>query len=167
MTAIQLKPSDAERYARLRREMLEDAPWAFGATPDDDRGLDVANLKEMLARDNYAIFGSEDGQTGALVAACGIIRSTRIKQAHRAVIWGVYVTPEHRGRGVGREVVGAAVELARSWEGVDFVDIGVTENAAAARHLYERMGFKAWGREPETLDVEGRRFDEIHMTLRL
>lgn len=167
MSAIQLTPPDAERYTRLRLEMLETTPWAFGATPDDDRGLDVAHLQEMLAKEHYAIFGKEHSRSGELIAACGIIRAMRIKQSHRAAIWGVYVSPEHRGQGLGREVVGAAVDLARSWKGVDFVDLGVSENSPEARHLYESLGFEAWGRQPETIAHDGRKYDEIHMTLRL
>ncbi|MFP4599485.1 MAG: N-acetyltransferase family protein [Persicimonas sp.] len=171
MNCIQLKPSDAERYTRLRMEMLTSAPWAFGATPDDDRGLDIPHLEEMLAQEHYAIFASEDAdkgaQNGELVAAAGIIRSTRQKLAHRAVIWGVYTRADQRGRGHGRAVMTAAIDLARSWPGVDYVDIAVTDNAPAAQHLYESLGFEAWGREPETLECDGRRYDEIHMTLRL
>ena len=68
---------------------------------------------------------------------------------------------------MGRAVVCAAIDLARSWDGVDYVDLGVSENAPDARNLYERLGFVAWGREPESLQIDDRRFDEIYMCLRL
>ena len=29
------------------------------------------------------------------------------------------------------------------------------------------VGFRAWGREPESLEIDGRRYDEIFMALRL
>ena len=61
----------------------------------------------------------------------------------------------------------AAIEVARRWEGVDYLDLGVSENAPAAQALYESLGFRAWGREPESLEVDGRRYDEIFMSLRL
>ena len=32
---------------------------------------------------------------------------------------------------------------------------------------YESLGFRAWGREPESLEVDGRRYDEIFLALRL
>jgi ribosomal protein S18 acetylase RimI-like enzyme len=167
MKAIRLTPQDVERYTRLRLEMLTAAPWAFGATPDDDKGLDVPHLEEMLSKDHYAIFGVEDGEDGELIAAAGIMRAVREKKAHRAIIWGVYVSGDHRSKGNGRAVVAAAVELAKSWTGVDFIDLSVSEKSPEARGLYQKMGFERWGREPETMDVEGRRLDEIYMTLRL
>lgn len=161
--------------------MLVDAPWAFGASPDDDVAVYVAGLAEHLAEDRNAIFAiEEEGVPGVaspdregsggqprLVAAAGISRMKRRKFAHRARIWGVFVEPEYRGRGLGRAVVGAALDLARSWAGVDYVDLAVSENAPEALRLYESLGFEAWGREPAAVEHEGRRYDEIHMTLRL
>ena len=61
----------------------------------------------------------------------------------------------------------AAVQHARSCAGVDYVDLAVSENAPEALRLYESLGFSAWGREPEATQVDGQRYDEIHMTLRL
>jgi RimJ/RimL family protein N-acetyltransferase len=79
----------------------------------------------------------------------------------------VFVEPAYRGNGLGRAVVTAAIDLARSWPGVDYVDLGASERAPEAQCLYENLGFRAWGREPEATEIGGRRYDEIHMTLRL
>ena len=143
---FRLTPDDVERYTRLRRQMLETDPWSFSASPDDDKGLDKEHLTDALGREDYAICGVEIG--GELVAAAGIMRARRQKHRHRCEISGVYVVPEHRGRGLGRAVVSLAIELARGWSGVDYVDLGVSERASAARQLYESLGFVQWGREP-------------------
>jgi len=178
---VRLRSRDADRYARLRLRMLLDAPWAFGASPEDDKGLDVAHLTKALAEDGYAIFAMEaPAPTGAwanaagetreeseLIAAAGILRARSAKFAHRSSIWGVFVEPAHRGKGLGQAVVAAAIVLARSWPGVDYIDLGASERAPEAQCLYESLGFRAWGREPEATEIGGRRYDEIHMTLRL
>jgi ribosomal protein S18 acetylase RimI-like enzyme len=176
---VRLGPADAPRYSRLRRRMLVESPWSFGAAPEDDEALEPARLAELLRDAESAIFGMEapaveragGGRTAAagteLVAAAAVERMKRPRFAHRARIWGVFVEPEHRGRGLGRAVVEAAVAAARGWAGVDYVDLAVSANAPAAEHLYRRLGFVAWGREPEATEHAGRRHDEIHMTLRL
>jgi len=41
----------------------------------------------------------------------------------------------------------------------------VSERACEALCLYESVGFRAWGREPEATEVGGLRYDEIHLTL--
>jgi RimJ/RimL family protein N-acetyltransferase len=102
-----------------------------------------------------------------LIAAAGIMRARSPKFAHRASIWGVFVEPAHRGKGLGQAVIAAAIDLARTWPGVDYIDLGASGAAPEAQRLYERLGFAAWGREPEATEIGGRRYDEIHMTLRL
>jgi len=162
-----LGPADAERYARLRLRMLLDAPWAFGASPEDDKAQDLEDLRRQLAGYPYAVLATaaQGDPTGELIASAGILRWTSPKFRHRATVWGVFVEPEERRRGLGRAVMTAAIDLARTWPGVDYVDLGVSERAHDAARLYESLGFAAWGREPEATDVDGRRYAEIHMTL--
>jgi ribosomal protein S18 acetylase RimI-like enzyme len=165
---IRLTPSDAERYVQLRREMLAAAPWAFSATPEADIALDLAHLRSSLGEHENAIFAVESAEPpSTLVAAAGVFRMKNPKFAHRAQLWGVYVDSRHRGRGLGRAVVASAIELARSWSGVDFIDLGVSANSPEACRLYESLGFEAWGREPQTLQYDGQRYDEIYLTLRI
>src|SRR5687767_2363114 len=164
---IRLSPADAARYARLRLRMLTEAPWAFAASPEDDIALDPARLAALLAEQENAIFAVEAGGERELVATAGIVRMKQLKFVHRARLWGVFVEPDYRGKGLGRAVVRAAVDLARCWPGVDYIDLGVSENAPEAQRLYESLGFKAWGREPEATAHNGRRYDELHMTLKL
>jgi RimJ/RimL family protein N-acetyltransferase len=164
---LPLEPEDAERYARLRLRMLHAAPWAYASSPEEDEALDPARLAAVLADRERAILAVEaGGGDGPLVAAAGIARQRRAKSAHRAGLWGVFVEEAHRGRGLGRAVVSAAIELAFAWDGVDYVDLGVSERSPEARSLYESLGFRAWGREPGSLQCEGRRYDEIFMSLR-
>lgn len=152
---------------RLRRRMLDDAPWAYMATPEDDRALDPENVRAMLAEVESAILAvpSEDGSE--LVAVAGIGRGTPPKFGHRATLWGVFCAPEARGSGLGRAVVSAAIDLARSWSGVDWIDLGVSARSPEAQRLYESVGFEAWGREPEATQICDQRYDEIFMALRL
>lgn len=166
---IRLGPDDAERYARLRLRMLSLAPWAFGATPEDDEALGVAHLAEVFAGEHHATFAIEADDSGrcVLVAAASVTRAASPKFSHRARVWGVFVEPGWRGRGFGRAVVGAAIGHARSWRRVEFLDLGVSANSPEARRLYESFGFAMWGREPEATEHDGRRYDEIHMTRRL
>jgi len=172
---LRLKPEDAERYARLRLRMLVESPCAFGASPGDDKGQDLPHVRHMLAQEEYAVFAVEAGPRGPasgqelreLIASAGIMRWSSPKFRHRATVWGVYVEPEHRGLGLGRAVMAAAIATARAWSGVDYVDLGVSAAAPEALRLYENLGFVAWGREPEATEIAGRRYDEIHMTLRV
>ena len=52
----------------------------------------------------------------------------------------LYVVPERRGRGLGRALMEAAIDLARR-EGAAHMDLGTGEDDVAARALYESLGF--------------------------
>jgi hypothetical protein len=87
---FRLKPCDAERYAHMRLRMLEDAPWAYASTPEEDAALNSPRFAETLAREQSAIVAVEaGGGTHQLIASAGIVRVTRLKSAHRTKLWGV------------------------------------------------------------------------------
>jgi ribosomal protein S18 acetylase RimI-like enzyme len=52
----------------------------------------------------------------------------------------LYVVPARRGRGLGRALMNAAMEVARE-TGADYMDLGTSEADVAARALYESLGF--------------------------
>jgi len=151
--------------------MLADAPWAFMASPGSDHGSSAAFLKKILGRPKgqNTILGAFEG--GRLLASAGVLREETPKRRHLVLIWGVYVTPAARGRGLGRAVMIGAIERARSWsragDPVAAVELAVNERAVAAQRLYASMGFRMWGREPEALRLNGRFLSEIHMSLPL
>jgi GNAT superfamily N-acetyltransferase len=60
----------------------------------------------------------------------------------------LYVRPERRGEGLGRALMEAAIDLARS-EGADTMDLGTGDDDRAARALYESMGFDNRGGKPD------------------
>lgn len=174
---IRLGPGDAERYVRLRLRMLTVAPWAFSATPEDDEALDVPHVAGMFAGEHHATFaieaarapepGREMERESVLVASASLTRAKPPKFSHRARVWGVFVEPAYRGRALGKALMGAVIAQARSWPGVAFLDLAVSANSPEAQRLYESFGFAVWGREPEATQHDGRRFDEVYMTLRL
>jgi len=53
----------------------------------------------------------------------------------------LYVRPAHRGNGIGRALLGQALAHARD-RGADYIHLGTSEDDVAARHLYEKAGFR-------------------------
>jgi RimJ/RimL family protein N-acetyltransferase len=165
---IRLGPQDAVRYVHVRQKLLAH-DWRRAGTLTWVERLTPASVRGLLADDKCGTFAVEagPGEYSELIAVATIIRTTHVRFAHRARLVHVFVDERHRGRGLGEAVVSAAVECAREWPGVDFVDLCVSEDATAAQRLYERLGFVAWGRQSEATDYHGRRLDDIHMSLPL
>ncbi|HZF18823.1 MAG TPA: GNAT family N-acetyltransferase [Burkholderiales bacterium] len=159
-----LGAADASALVELRREALETEPLAFGASPADDVGLVVESVRAFLGdHETQAVFGQFDGVHP--VGMIGLVKARKVKQRHKATIWGMYVTPRARNNGVGRALLEAAIGHARGW-GLDQLQLSVTEAAPAARRLYEAAGFRLWGQEPRALRWNGRFVDEYHLVLR-
>ena len=160
-----LVASDAAAYAALRREALVQSPLAFASSPQDDIAAHVDSAGEQLKRaPESVIFGAFDGD---LVGSIGIYRDRHEKCAHKTHIWGMYVKPAHRRRGVARSLLDAALRHAALQTGVKLVHLSVSSSALEARHLYEAAGFELWGIEPDSLRHNGDSADEHHMVLSL
>lgn len=161
MIAIRiLVEDDAAAFRGLRTRALIEHPEAFFSTVEEERPLSVIQQQLRDRPGGSAIFGAFDGD--ALVGTIGIRRETFRKGQHKAIIWGMYVAPECRRRGLARSLVQRALEHARSLEGVSVVQLTVTAGNAAARALYEAEGFTLWGVEPDALRVETRSYAEEH-----
>ena len=150
-----LTPADAAEYLRLRQEALKDAPHAFLASPDDDKetSLEVARAR-LVSSENSTIIGARDG---CLAGVVGVVQEKRPKTAHKAVIWGMYVQSAHRGKGIARQLLQAAIYFAENLKGVDAIHLTVAEPALEALSLYESCGFTIWGTEPDAIRVNGKK----------
>lgn len=160
-----LSVADADAWARCRHQALTEHPLAFGATAPDDLASLAEIARSRVERADSAILGAFDADR--LVGIVGLRREPGPKEGHKAYLWGMYVRPEARNRGVGAALLSSAIALARSWPGIARVALSVSSEAPAAEALYRRAGFVAWGREPDALRWSGESADETHMALEL
>jgi ribosomal protein S18 acetylase RimI-like enzyme len=164
MQIRRLLPEDAAAYVALRREALERDPYSFASSPGEDRASDPAFVTNALSDPDQAFFGAFDP---ALLGITSIYRGQGEKGRHKAHVWGVYVTSEARGRGAGKMLMRAAIAFAQSLAGVHQVNLVVSRKTPTARALYQSLGFKAWGVEPDALCIGGELVDDEHMVLKL
>lgn len=169
MLIRRLGPDDAAAARALRLRGLRENPEAFLADVAEEEGHDdlrwMQRLREKQGRADDGVVGAFDGER--LVGLTGFVREGRPKVRHKAVIWGVYVVPEARGRGAGRAMLGAALDALRACGDIEIATLSVSARSRAARALYVSMGFVPWGVEPDSMVIAGERVDEEYMSLRL
>ena len=128
----------------IRRAAAADAELIGGLLHDfnvefEEPTPSVADLalrvRELLARDTVVLLAEELGLV--------VLRfSPSIWSTHdEGYLAELYVRPEHRGSGIGKALLAAAIDAATQ-RGADYIHLGTTEDDVAARHLYERMGFR-------------------------
>jgi ribosomal protein S18 acetylase RimI-like enzyme len=102
-----------------------------------------------------------------LIGAVGLYRDPHLKASYKVHIWGMYVAPAYRSQGIARGLLDAAIAHAAKLSGVEWIHLGVSSAAPAARRLYESAGFEEWGAEPDALRHAGQSAVEYHLARRL
>lgn len=153
----QLTPADAADYRAIRLAALGGAPEAFCATYAAEVGLPMEAFAERLA--TSTVLGAFDG--AHIVGMAGFKRQSGAKHAHKGFVWGFYVAPEARGRGVGLALIDGIVAAATGV--VEQITLSVVHNNAAALALYQRCGFDTYGVEPRAIKSAEGYADEVLM----
>lgn len=159
-------PADAAAFQQLRLRALAEAPVAFASSYEEECDQPLANVAQRLSpAPDRCVLGAFAGD--AAVGMVGLQREGMKKLAHKAFIWGVYVAPEHRRSGTGQLLLKAALQRAAAMPGMQRVNLSVSAANAAAKALYDRMGFVAFGLERGYMCLDGELHDEVHMACEL
>ena len=94
-------------------------------------------VRQLLARDDFIVLlvGSEPRGLAVLR-----LRPSIWTEGLECYLAELYVQPGHRGHGLGRVLMTAALDAARA-RGADYIEVATSEDDVAARALYERFGF--------------------------
>ena len=152
-------PADAGQYRTLRLECLRRYPESFGAYYEEQKDLPQLAFERFILEEHpeRVMLGAFSGDV--LVGISGFVREEGAKLRHRVKVIQVYVQPEQQGRGIGKGIMQATLQAAFALDGVDQVELGVlAENVGAAR-VYEKLGFEAFGIQPNYLKHEGKGLD--------
>ena len=159
-----LVSDDAADFQDLRLRGLVDCPYAFTSSYDEECDLPIEEVAERLApTEKSMVLGAYD--ESELVGLIGLVRERHQKLAHKAFLWGMYVVPQHRRRGIGQELVAEAIKYARRMDGLRQIYLGVNASNEAALDLYRTMNFEKQWREPRFMILDGEFQGEVQMIL--
>jgi len=98
-----------------------------------------------------------------LAGIVGVALDPREKARHKATLFGMYVVDAHRQRGLGQQLLEAALAEARRHAFLKLVQLTVTAGNDPAVKLYQRCGFALYGLEPQAIRVGEDYLDKILM----
>lgn len=158
-----LNENDAEEYKEKRIEALQNHPEAFSSSVEEELEYSLEVHASRLRAVNAYTFGAfkED----KLVGVVTLVTEIKRKLKHRSDIFAMYVTPQVRRHGVGKQLMNAAIEKAKEIGGVEQVYLTVSSNNIAAKNLYESIGFKMIGSDPRAMKIGNTYIGEDLMAL--
>jgi ribosomal protein S18 acetylase RimI-like enzyme len=150
---------------KLRLYALDTDSPSFGESPEELRKTSVAEYASRLrsgSAENFVLGAFEDE---TLIAMTGFYRETAMKRRHKGWMWGVFVSPSVRGKGVGRTLLAGVIEMAKTLPGIRCLRLTVSTTQQPAIKLYERLGFRSFGTEPQAMRIGEQSIDELHIIL--
>jgi ribosomal protein S18 acetylase RimI-like enzyme len=163
MEIRRLNGQDAEKYRIIRHEGLRLNPEAFGSSYEEEILYDEPEYRYKLESEFAYTYGAIEGES--LIGVVTLVPEGKRKMKHRANIYAMYVTPAHRGQGIGKFLMKTAIKKATELETIEQVYLTVTASNEPAKKLYTSLGFEVFGVDKRALKIEDTYFDEELMVL--
>ena len=158
-----------DQFKQLGLESFKNEPTAFLVTYEEESKISDEKWKERIDASIEGKIGvtlvARDGDK--LVGRIGLSYQKYEKVKHIAHIWGTYVIPEHRGKGIGKLLLQKIIEQAKSKPEIKKIKIEVNPSQVAAYELYKKLGFIEIGTAKMELYVNGTFHDAVQMEMYL
>jgi GNAT superfamily N-acetyltransferase len=156
-----LGPDDWLDFKTLRLEALRSEPAAFSSTHAETILRSDESWRQWLANPRCIVLMATVGtiQAGIVGAYLGSDDGDRSV----AIVFGMYVAPPFRDRGVGKLLLSSLLDVVSGDPDILTIRLWVTETQVAARRLYEAAGFRVVGRDAVQVQSDGELHDELVM----
>jgi ribosomal protein S18 acetylase RimI-like enzyme len=142
-----LEGDDWQVFRQIRLAALQDAPEAFASSYGEERDLDEEFWRLRLGRSSRLLAELDDEPVG-------IVSVGRAQEDDVAELFGMWVVPSQRGRGVAWQLTEAAAEHARR-QGRRAVKLWVSTDNGRAVAFFSSYGFRPGNeRRPMTNDPD-------------
>jgi ribosomal protein S18 acetylase RimI-like enzyme len=154
---IKLPPERWNEYKTLWLRALKEDPQAFGDSYADKIIAPDESWKKNLQ--DTMLFATNETD---LVGMLGIWQSAQDKENKTANVFGVYVVPEYRGKGISKMLMQSLLNELKVNPNITKLKLTVNKDQLAAVKLYQGFGFEIKSQEKARLG-DGNYYDEYLM----
>lgn len=137
---VQLGPRDWRTFKAIRLEAFRREPAAFSSTYAEARARPDESWQHLLANPRRLVLAALAGE--CVIGVVGAWLGGDDGDDAIAVIFGMYVSEEFRGQGVGTQLLSTLIAQLSEYSEIQTIRLWVSQTQAPARRLYESLGFR-------------------------
>lgn len=160
-----LNEHDIEYYIAMRTECLTEFPDNFGTLIQEESEANFPFTDAVRTPDENRFIWGVFSERGEPIGICGFRAEKRKKTKHRGELIQLYVTPAHKGKGIGKHLVRLTIQKAFENPIIEQIILGVAEHNNNAIRLYNELGFREYGKLEHYFKTEQNEFTQCFMYL--
>jgi len=159
-----LTEDDWRRLAEVRLKALRSDPNVFGSNYELESQLTEADWRGRLPADDVAIFVLFDDETPIGMTGVAVWREDLTKRT--ALLWGSWLEPEFRGRGLSELMYRTRLEWAKAHPTIERIIVSHRASNVASKYANQKHGF-VFTRTHEKIWADGKTEAEVCYELKL
>lgn len=156
---MELRPTTADDLQTILGWVKDNQEMVMWSGPTFVWPLEHIQLARYFDSPDRSYWSAVDAESLELVGHASLLIDN---DADLMRIGFIIVNPEHRGRGVGRELVEAVIHEGFQTTTIPVMNLGVYAHNTAALNLYETLGFSNTGVRFQTT-VDQEQWDVLEM----
>jgi ribosomal protein S18 acetylase RimI-like enzyme len=152
-----LSPHDSSAYTALWVDALNSQDECFRISIHDEP---APQIQTTFTLGSFTLGAFECDN---LMGTVSLQRDSRLKHQHKALLFRMYIHPQAAGKGIGNLLVTETLLQAQKLTELRQVYLTVLANNLRAQHLYKKLGFVEFAREPQAVKIKQTYIDELQM----
>ncbi len=158
----QINEKDWREFREIRLKALKADPTVFGSSYEREVNKSKQDWKDWVGEKGQAIFFIHDEETPIGMTGIYIPQDTVGKST--SVLWGSWLEPDYRWKGISGLMYEARIEWAKQQSELKRIEVSHRESNLASKHANQKHGFKYTYSESKTWH-DGVTEDEVYYEL--
>ena len=136
----QINENDWRIFREIRLKALQTDPKVFGSNYEREVNKSKRDWQEWIGEKGGAIFFIYDEETP--IGMTGIYTPRDTVEKSKAVLWGSWLEPEYRRKGLSDLMYKARIDWAKGQPEIRRIEVSHRESNLASKYANQKHGFK-------------------------
>jgi RimJ/RimL family protein N-acetyltransferase len=160
----QLTESDWRALSKIRLKALQTDPSVFGSNYEAEAKFTETDWRSRFDSDKTALFMLFEGETPVGMTGISVDRDDPTNRT--AILWGSWLEPHMRGKGLSRMMYESRLNWANAHPTIERIIVSHRASNLSSKYANQKHGFSPTG-ITEKIWPDGVREEEFHYELKL